>query len=116
LEKNVPDFADGPVAVVGGRFDQQSHASGSVPFEDHLLDLFALQLAGAAHDGAPDVVGRHAGGLGGQDGGTQARVGIGVTAVAGGDGDFLDKAREEPSALGVLGSLLVFDGRPFGMA
>ena len=40
----------------------------------------------------------------------------GIAAVAGGDRDFLDDARERFSALGVRGRLFMLNGGPFGMA
>jgi hypothetical protein len=91
-------------------------ATGPVAFEHHLIDLAALQFAGAAHDGFFDVIGGHAGAFGCQDRRTQAGIGVRVAAVARGDHDFFDDARETFSALGVQGGFFMLDGRPFRMA
>ena len=114
--EDMADLADGAVAVVGGHVDQHGGAARAVAFEHDFLDLPAFQFAGAAHDGLLDVVGRHADGFGGEDGGAQARIGVRIAAAAGGDRDFLDDARKTLSALGVQGRLLVLNGGPFGMA
>ena len=63
LGEHVPDFADGAVAIVGGHHHQHGGAAGSITFERDFIDLAAFQFAGAAHDGALDVVGGHAGGF-----------------------------------------------------
>ena len=100
LGKRVTEFADGAVAVVGRDFHQNSRAAGTVAFEHDLFDLSAFQFTGAAHDSALDVVGRHTDRLGGGDGGTKARVAIGIAAAAGGNHDLLDDARKDLAALG----------------
>src|SRR5690348_10865272 len=99
----MPDFADGPVAVVGRDVDQDGGASGSVAFEHDLVDLSAFELARAAHDGLLDVVGRHADGFRGRDRGTETRVAVGVAAVAGGNGYLFNAAGENLPALRVEG-------------
>src|ERR1039457_3314062 len=116
LGKDVADFADGAIAVVGGDVDQDGGASGSVSFEHDLVDLAAFELTGATHDGLLDVVSEHAFALRRGDGGAQAGVAVGVAAIAGGDGNFLDEAGELIPALGVEGGLFVLDGRPFRMS
>ena len=97
LGEDMADFADRAVAVIGGDVDQDGGAAGPVAFEHDFVDLAAFQFAGAAHDGLLDVVGGHADGFGGQDGGAQARIPVRIAAAAGGDGDFLDDARERLS-------------------
>ncbi len=116
LGEHVADIADGAVAVVGGDVDQDGGAARPVAFEHDFVDLAAFQFAGAAHDGLLDVVGRHTDGFGGQDGGAQTGVPVGIAAAARGDHDFLDNARERFSALGVKSRLFVLNGGPFGMA
>jgi hypothetical protein len=116
LGESVADIGDGAVAVVGGDVDQDGGAARPVAFEHDLFDLSAFQFAGAAHDGLLDVVGRHADRFGGQDGGAQARIPVGIAAAARGDHNFLDDARERFSALGVKCRLFVFNGGPFGVA
>ena len=76
------EFADRAVAVIGCDVDQHGRASGAVPFEHDFFDLPAFQLAGAAHDGLLDVVGRHAGGLGGDDGAAQTGIAVGIAAAS----------------------------------
>ena len=107
------DFADGAIAIIGGHVHQHGGAARPVAFEHDFVDLPAFQFAGAAHDGLLDVVGGHADGLGGEDGGAETGIGIRIAAAAGGDHNFLDDARERFPALGVQCGLLVLDGRPF---
>ena len=66
FENDVADFADRAVAVIGRDLDQHRGAAGTVAFERDFVDLAAFEFAGAAHDGALDVVGGHADGFGGQ--------------------------------------------------
>ena len=115
LGKHVADLAHGAIAIVGGDHHQNRGAAGAVAFEHHLVDLAAFQFAGAAHDGLLDVVGRHAGGLGGRNRRAQAGIHIGIATGAGGDHNLFNDARETFSALGVEGGFLVLDCRPFGM-
>ncbi len=115
LGKHVADLAHGAIAIVGGDHHQNRGAAGAVAFEHHLVDLAAFQFAGAAHDGLLDVVGRHAGSLGGRNRRAQAGIHIGIATGAGGDHDFFNDARETLSALGVESGFLVLDCRPFGM-
>src|SRR5262249_12258674 len=69
--------------------------------------------AGAALDGAVDVVVRHRALLGLLDGVEQRRVAGGVTAAGpGGHLDVLDQLGEKLAALGVHHRLLVLGGRP----
>ena len=116
LGKGMADIADGTVAVVGGDLDDDRGAAGSVPFVGDFLHLFAAEFAAATHNGALDIFRRHGNRFGGDDGGAEAGVGVGVAAVASGDDDFFDEAREDFAALGVEGSLLMLDCCPFGMA
>ena len=109
------NLADGAIAIVGGDHHQDGGAARAVAFKHDLVDLAAFELAGAAHDGLLDVVGRHADGLGGGDGRSQARIHIRIAAVSGGDHDLFNDARETLPALGVGGGFLVLDCRPFGM-
>ena len=110
------DLAHGAIAIVGGDHHQNRGAAGAVAFEHHLVDLTAFQFAGAAHDGLLDVVGRHAGGLGGRNRRAEAGIHIGIATGAGGDHDFFNDARECFPALGVRSRLFVFDSGPFGVA
>src|ERR1700761_1258093 len=85
LGEYVAYFAHGAVAVVGGDIDQHGCAARAVAFKENFVDLAAFELAGAAHNGALDVVGGHALGFGGNDCGAEAGVHIGIAAVAGGN-------------------------------
>ena len=68
------DFADRAVAIVGRYLDQDGDAARAVAFKRDLFVSDAGQLAGAALDGALDVVGRHVLGLGRGHRGAQARI------------------------------------------
>ena len=109
LRKDVADLAHRAIAIIGGHHDQNGRAAGTVAFEHDFVDLAAFELAGAAHDGALDVIGGHADGFGGDDGGAQARVGVGIAAIARGNHNFLDHAGEYLPAFGVKRGLLVLD-------
>ena len=93
--------------------DDDGDAAGAVALKGDLFVADAFQLAGAALDGALDVVLRHVLGLGGQNGGAQPRIAVRIAAALGGDGDFLDQAGEDLAALGVERALLVLDCGPF---
>ena len=68
-------------------------------------------------DGALDVVLRHVLGAGGEDGGAQARIMVGVgQAVFRGDGDFARQLGEQLGALGVLLPLAEHDVLELRMA
>ena len=111
------DFAHRAIAIVGGHQHQHRRAARPVAFKRDFIDLAAFQFAGAAHDGALDVVGGHAGGLGGADSFAKTRVHVRVAAAAaGGNHNLFDDAGKRFTALGVGGGLFVLDGRPFGMS
>ena len=108
------NFADGAVAVVGVDFGENGNSAWTVAFEHELFIGSAGKLARAALDGALDVVGRHVLALGGEDGGAQTRISVGIAAtVFGGNADFLDQARKNLAALGVERALLVLNCGPF---
>ena len=89
LRERVAHLADGAVLVVGERLDHDRGAAGAVGLVGDLVVGDAGQLAGAALDGALDVVGGHVLGFRRGDGGAQARVLVDVTTAFGCDGDFL---------------------------
>src|SRR5579859_3650273 len=64
----VPEFTDHAIAVRGNRLDQHANSARPIAFKHHFFILLALELAGAAHDGAFDIVVRHVLVLGGQNG------------------------------------------------
>ncbi len=107
------DIADRSITIVGGDQNQHRSASRPIAFEHDFIDLPALELARAAHDGALDVVGRHADGLRRGDRGAKARVHIGIAAAAGSDRNLFDHAGKHFPALGIEGGFLMLDGRPF---
>ena len=76
------DLGDRPVLVVRESCDEDGDAARAVALVDDLLEVAALELAGAFLDGPLDVVGRHVDGLGVVDGLAQAGVGVGVAAAA----------------------------------
>ena len=117
LGHHVADLTDGAVAVVGGDVHEDGDAAGAVALQGELFIDDAGELAGAALDGALDVVGGHVLRLGGEHGAAQAGIGVGVAAAgAGGDGNFLDQAGEGFAALGVGGRLFMLDRGPFGVS
>ena len=107
------NFADGTVAVIGRDLDQDRDAARAVAFKGDLFVANARQLAGAALDGALDVVGGHVLGLGCCNGRAQTRVLFQVAAALGRHGDFLDKTGEDLAALRVKRALLVLNCCPF---
>ena len=58
--EDLADLAGGAVAVVGQDFHQDGHAAGAITFVRDLLEDQPFHLAGAAFDGALDVVLGHA--------------------------------------------------------
>ena len=113
----MPHLADRPVLVVGQRLDDQRGAARTVRL---VVDLFvghARQLAGAALDGALDVVGRHVDRFRLRHHRTEPRITVDVApAGASRHRQLLDDAREDLPPLGVGRALLVLDGVPLGMA
>src|ERR1700754_3313546 len=108
------NLADSAILVVGENVDDDGDATGAVALVGDLLVGDAFELAGSALNGALDIFRRHVFGLGRGDGSAQAGISVSVaSAELGGDGDFLDQAGEDLSALGVEGALLVLDCRPF---
>ena len=113
LREGVADLAYRAVAVVGQYIHNDGHAAGAVALEGDLLVVDAFQFAGAALDGALDVVLRHIFGLGRQNRGAQPGIGVRVAAALGGNRDFLEQAGEYLAALGIQRALLVLDCGPF---
>ena len=117
LAEKMADFADGPVLVVGERFDHQRHAAGPVALVGDLLVRDAGLFAGSAANRAVDVLPRHVVRLRFSDNRAEARVGIRIAAtVTRSDRQLLDDAGEDLAPLGVGGTFLVLDCVPLGMA
>src|SRR5208283_1256762 len=95
---------------------QQSHPARPIALKDKFFIAGAGQFAGAALDGAFDVVGRHVLGLSRHDSRTQPRVHVGIAPRLRRHRDFLDETGEDLAALGVKRALLMLDGCPFRMA
>src|SRR5258708_4034028 len=114
LAHEMAELADHAVAVGGDNLNQHAHSARSVAFKSGFLKLLAFQLAGAAKNGALDIITRHVGGLRCQNRGSQAWIRTRLTAAdARGNADFADDSRENAAALGVGGPLLVFNRGPF---
>src|SRR5581483_2750346 len=116
LAEGVTNLADGPVAVIGTDVDEHGYPAGAVALERELFIVDARQLPGTTLDCALDVVGRHVLCLGSGNRSAQPRIGIGISAVLGGNGDFLDQPGKNLAPLGVKCALFMFNCGPFGMA
>src|SRR5213075_649652 len=83
LGEDAADFGRGAVLIVGGRFHDHRHASGRVALVSYLIKVLRIRsFAGAALDGALDVVVGHAGRTRCQDSAAQSRISIGIAAAA----------------------------------
>ncbi len=81
LGEGVANLADRAILVVGQDVDDDGDASGAVALVGDLVVGEALELAGAALDGALDVIGGHVLRLGGEDGGAEAGIAVRVAAA-----------------------------------
>ena len=94
LAHGVAHFADRAVAVGGDDLNQNADAARAIAFKGDFIVLLTFELAGAAEDGALDIVVRHVLVFAGENRGTEAGIGIGIAAAdASGDGDFANDAR-----------------------
>src|SRR4030095_1203907 len=83
LTENASNLRPGTVLIVGGRFDNDCHASRRITFVHDLVELLRiLALAGAAFDRALDVIVRHTLGACSLDRAAQTRIAIRITAAA----------------------------------
>src|SRR5262249_48030911 len=97
--------------------DEDGDAAGAVAFVADFLELLPLELAGAALDGALDVVLGHGDFARLVDGVAKLEVhGRIAAAMTGGDDDGPAQLAPQLAALGVDGAFLVLDRRPMGMA
>src|SRR5438094_4541592 len=81
--KDASDFGRGTVLIVRGRLHDHGHAPRRVALVGNFIEVLRVRsLAGAAFDGALDVVIGHAGRTRRQDGATQSRISIGIAAAA----------------------------------
>src|SRR5450759_764473 len=115
--EDAADLRGGAVAVVGEGIDHDRCPARTVALVAELLVLDATLLAGAALDGAVDVVGGHVDLAGLLDGEAETEVGGGVSpALLGRDRDLSRHLGEDGALLGVGGRLLVLDRRPLGVS
>src|SRR4029453_1753713 len=91
LTENASNLRPGAVLIVGGRFDNDCHASWRVTFVHDLVELLAiLVLAGAALDCALNIIVWHTLRARSLNRAAQARIAIRITAAAlCGDGNLL---------------------------
>src|ERR1700689_2301340 len=102
LAKDVANLADRAIAVVGIDVEQDRDTAGAVAFERKLFIGRARQFARTALNGTLDVILRHVFGLGREDGSTQARVGVWISAaILGGNRNFLNQTGKNLAALGI---------------
>src|SRR5512143_3335397 len=108
MREGVAELGNGAVAVVCDALDHHGHAVRSKALIHHLLEgCRVLVLAGAAADGALDVVLGHVLRAGLVDGQTQAEVGIWVAAALSCSHDELTREPgENGAALRVRSTLL----------
>ena len=114
--EGVAHIGDRAHFVVGEAIHHHRRAAYAVAFIARFFIGHAFQLAGAAFDGAIDVVARHVFGFAFVDGEPQARVVVWVAAAhAGSHGDFFNQAGKNLAAFGVLAPFAVLNICPFGM-
>ncbi len=114
LAHKMAKLTNDAVAIRGDDLNQHAHSARTVAFEGGFLKLLAFELAGAAKDGALNVLVRHVFVFARQNGGSQARIGVRIAAAdARRDGNFPNDARENAAALCVSGRFLVFNRCPF---
>jgi hypothetical protein len=106
----------GAVAVVGQRLDDERHAARCQALVAHLVVGYAFFLPAAAADRALDIFLRHVHRARGENRGAQARVRVGVRALARGDHDLAHELAEQPGALLILRALAVHDVGELRMA
>ena len=114
LREDRPHFGSRPVAVVGGRLDEERDAAGAIALVDDLLVLLALAAPGRLLHGALDRVDRHVRGARLLDREAQPEVAVGVTAArARRHRDLSAHLREDGAALDVVDALVALDLGPF---
>src|SRR5689334_24968106 len=96
------ELAHYAVAVCGHRLNEHAYAARPVALEGHFFVLLALELAGAAQNGALDVVVRHVFVLRRENRRSQTRIRVRIaSADARRNGDFSDDSRKHAPALRV---------------
>ena len=80
--KDAADFGRGTVLIVRRRLHDHGHAPRRVALVGDFIEVLRIRsFAGAAFDGALDVVVGHAGRTRCQDGAAQSRISIGIAAA-----------------------------------
>ena len=112
------DLRRGALAVVGQRFDDDSHTAGAIALVGDGLVVVGVARAERLVDGALDVVVGHVGGLRLSDDGREAGVVIRIAraALLDGDDDLLGDLGEGGAALGVSRALRLLNIVPLGMS
>src|SRR4030095_7920588 len=83
LTENASNLSSGPVLIVGGRFDNDCHASRRVTFVHDLVELLRiLALAGAACNCTLNVIVRHTLRARSLDRAAQTRIAVGIAPAA----------------------------------
>ncbi len=80
----LPDIGYRAIAIVGHAGNHDGNSAGTVALVSDLLEIRALEVAGAALDGALQSIARHVLGPGPVDRQTQPGVGIGISAARSG--------------------------------
>src|SRR5712692_10028308 len=105
------------VAIIGGAFDKYRDPARAITFITDFFVMRALELTGAALNGAFDIILGHILAQRLVDDGAQPRVMPGIPAPgAGGDGNLADNFGENFTALGVLRPFVAADIGPFTVA
>src|SRR5215813_11869727 len=113
----MPDFGNGPVSVVGHRFDQKSDSTWAISFIGHFFVMHTFFFPRTTADRPFDGVVRHVAGLGVKNRLSQASISIRVSTTGSSSyGYFFDELCEELTALGIERTLLVFDTMPLGVS
>ena len=112
------DLRRGALAVVGQRFDDDSHTAGAIALVGDGLVVVGVARAERLVDGALDVVVGHVGSLRlGNDGReTGVVIRIARAALLDGDDDLLGDLGEGGAALGVSRALRLLNIVPLGMS
>src|SRR5207248_34329 len=117
LGEDATDFGRGTVLIICGRFRDHRHASRCVTLVGYFIEVLCIRsFAGAAFDGALDVVVRHAGRTRRQDGAAQSWISIGIAAAFRRNRNLLRKLAENLTALGVNSAFEAFYLQPLAVS
>src|SRR5581483_96234 len=117
LAERMTQIGHGAIAIIGDAGNENRRTMRTVAFEHEFFKgSTILVFAGAAFDGAFDIIFWHVLGARFVHGETQAKIGFRIAAaVAGGHHDFARETRKDRAAFGVCRALFAFDGGPLGM-